>query len=67
MRVFFFFNIPTYAPVLVCASVDIRGRSQSGGKGRDCAELGGPLIDPGRILACVLASLHDGDTGALKV
>lgn len=34
---------------------------------RGCADYGGPLIDPGRVLASVLASLHDPHTGALKV
>lgn len=42
-----------------------------GGSGRwrspRCAEFGGPLIDPARVLTNILASLHDSDTGQLKV
>eukprot|EP00752_Nemacystus_decipiens_P011823 g10491.t1 len=38
-----------------------------GGEGPRCAEFGGPLIDPARVLTNMLASLHDPETGQLKV
>lgn len=34
---------------------------------RSCAEFGGPLIDPARVLANIVASLHDPATGELRV
>ncbi|CAM9262593.1 unnamed protein product [Phaeothamnion confervicola] len=45
----------------------VRTFSDEAGKKRSCADYSGPLIDPGAVLAAVLASLHDPNTGALAV
>lgn len=37
------------------------------GKAVRCTDYGGPLIDPARVLSNILASMHDPETGALKV
>lgn len=44
------------------------GGGEGGRRGRPrCAEFGGPLIDPARVLTNILASMHDPETGQLKV
>eukprot|EP00903_Cladosiphon_okamuranus_P014515 g13464.t1 len=43
------------------------GGAGGGGEGARCAEFGGPLIDPARVLTNILASMHDPETGQLKV
>ncbi|CAM9392875.1 unnamed protein product, partial [Ectocarpus sp. 13 AM-2016] len=37
------------------------------GHRRGCADYGGPLIDPARVLANIVASLHHPETGELRV
>lgn len=34
---------------------------------RTCSAFAGPLIDPTRVLTTILASMHDSETGGLKV
>lgn len=43
------------------------GSSSNRRRNPRCAEFGGPLIDPVRVLTNILASLHDSETGELKV
>ncbi|CAM9782219.1 unnamed protein product [Scytosiphon promiscuus] len=62
----------TLAPEKNAVLVGCRGFAclrvtSSRGRRRSCAEFGGPLIDPARVLANVLASLHDPATGGLRV